>query len=137
MIIVKNRYVDQIRRDEARATAQGLLESLRRQLMMEKEREAELEAMFADEASREAEKRAAVWEREREARELLMREVMEERAIQINEKAVLLAQKKTESMQKREDLLRDMEQTQAIMKRERDKSELVKLERRKELEKGH
>lgn len=124
------------RRQEARATAQGMLESLRKQMLMEKEREAELDAMFADEASREWNKRAAEWEKERVARESLMRQVMQERALQLSEKGVLLAQKKLESMQRREDLLRDMEQTQAMMKREKEKVELAKLERRKELEKG-
>jgi trichoplein keratin filament-binding protein len=124
------------RRQEARATAQGMLESLRKQMLMEKEREAELDAMFADEASREWNKRAAEWEKERVARESLMRQVMQERALQLSEKGVLLAQKKLESMQRREDLLRDMEQTQAMMKREKEKAELAKLERRKELEKG-
>lgn len=113
-----------------------MLQVLHEQLRLEKVREAELDAMFADEAAKEWEKRSTEWEREKEAREMLMRQVMQERAVQLSEKSALLTEKKLESMQKRAELLRDMELTQAMMKREREKSDLAKQEMRKEMEKA-
>jgi len=113
-----------------------MLQVLHDQLRLEKIREAELDVMFADEAAKEWEKRSAEWEKEKNARELLMRQVMQERALQLSEKSALLADKKLESMQKRTELLRDMELTQAMMKREREKSELAKQERKKDLDKA-
>lgn len=113
-----------------------MLQVLNEQLRLEKIREAELDAMFADEAAREWEKRAVEWEKEREAREQLMRQVMQERAMQLGEKSSLLAEKKAESLQKRAELLRDMELTQVMLKREKEKTELAKQDRRKELDKA-
>lgn len=104
------------------------------QLKLEKQREAELDVMFADEAVKEWDKRSAQWEREREAREQLMRQVLQERAVQLSEKSAVLAEKKLESIERRAELLRDMEMTSAMMKREREKNELAKQERRRELE---
>ena len=56
------------------------------QLKLEKAREAELDMLFREEASRQWQKREAEWERERLARERLMREVLDERQGQIVEK---------------------------------------------------
>ncbi len=131
---MNGRFAQSAKREQARAAAQLALEGLHEQLKLEKVREAELDVMFADEAAREWERRSAQWEREREAREQLMRQVMQERAVQLGEKGALLADKKLESMQKRAELLRDMELTQAMMKREREKAELAKHERRRELD---
>lgn len=104
------------------------------QLKLEKVREAELDVMFADEAAKEWEKRSAQWEREREAREQLMKQVLQERAVQLSEKSAVIAEKKIESIERRAELLREMELTNAMMKREREKNELAKQERRRELE---
>ena len=130
------RYAESARKEQARADAQKMLQVLNEQLRLEKIREAELDAMSADEAAREWEKRAVEWEKEREAREQLMRQVMQERAMQLGEKSSLLAEKKAESLQKRAELLRDMELTQVMLKREKEKTELAKQDRRKELDKA-
>ena len=45
------------------------------QLKLEKEREAELELLYQEEAAKIWEKREAEWEKERKARERLMQEV--------------------------------------------------------------
>lgn len=46
------------------------------QLKLEKEREAELELLYQEEAAKIWEKRQAEWEKERRARECLMQEVV-------------------------------------------------------------
>ena len=49
------------------------------QLKLEKSREAELDALYRDEAARQWQRREAEWEREKLARERLMKEVCEKR----------------------------------------------------------
>ena len=47
------------------------------QLQLERAREAELETLYREEAARQWEKRENQWQREADARERLMREVLE------------------------------------------------------------
>ena len=70
--------------------------------------------MFQDEAAKEWEKRNNEWKRESLAREQLMKQVLDERQKQIDEKFYILAEKKRESLEKREELIRDMERTQLL-----------------------
>jgi trichoplein keratin filament-binding protein len=130
----KQRHVESAKRLKAKADAEKMLMVLHEQLRLEKQREAELESMFQDEAAKEWEKRNAQWERESQARQALMKQVLEERQNQINEKFDLLNEKKVESLRKREELLKDMEQTQLLAMREREKLEQAKIERRQDFE---
>jgi trichoplein keratin filament-binding protein len=54
-------------------------------------------------------KREQEWEKEREARERLMKEVFAERQKQIDRKMEVLRTKQAESIEEREDLLREIE----------------------------
>jgi trichoplein keratin filament-binding protein len=130
----KQRHVESAKRLKAKADAEKMLMVLHEQLRLEKQREAELESMFQDEAAKEWDKRNAQWERECQARQALMKQVLEERQNQINEKFDLLNEKKVESIRKREELLKDMEQTQLLAIREREKLEQAKIERRQDIE---
>ena len=130
----KKRHLESARRQKARADAEQMMQILGQQLRLEKQREAELENMFQDEAAKEWDKRNEEWKRESEAREALMRQVLEERQQQIEEKFNILSEKKRDSLLKREELIRDMEKTQMLAKKEREKSEAAKMERKKELE---
>ena len=69
-----------------RIQREQMMQILGQQLRLEKQREAELENMFQDEAAKEWDKRNEEWKRESEAREALMRQVLEERQQQIEEK---------------------------------------------------
>ena len=51
------------------------------QLQLERAREAELETLYREEAARQWQKRENQWQREAEARERLMREVLEGREL--------------------------------------------------------
>ena len=119
---------------KAKADAEQMMQILNQQLRLEKQREAELENMFQDEAAKEWDKRNEEWKRESLAREALMKQVLEERQQQIEEKFQVLSEKKKDSLAKREELIRDMEKTQILAKREREKLELAKMERKKDLE---
>lgn len=130
----EQRHMESAKRLKARADAEQMIQVLNQQLRLEKEREAELEAMFQDEAQKEWDKKNEIWKRESMAREALMRQVLEERQQQLEEKYSLLAEKKLESLHKREELVKDMERTQLLMIKEREKLEAAKLERKRELE---
>lgn len=130
----KDARIQSARRLQAKADAEHMIQVLNQQLRLEKEKEAELDAMFQDEAQREWEKKNLEWKKESMARETLMRQVLEERQRQLEDKFSVLNEKKIESLKKREELLRDMEKTQELVKREKEKQEREKTERRLELE---
>ena len=90
--------------------------------------------MFAEEAAGEWQKRSVEWEREQQARETLMKQVLEERAGQIEERFAQIDAIKQESLVHREALIADMERTHALASRERERVERAKVERRSELE---
>ena len=130
----KQKHLDAERRFKAKQEANNMIHVLNEQLRLEKQREAELDSLFQDEAAREWDKRNAEWERERIARENLMKQVLDERRLQMDEKLDLLRKKKLETIQKREELIRDMERTQQLALMEKQKAEQVKLERKQDIE---
>lgn len=130
----QQKHLEVEKRLKAKADAENMIQVLNQQLRLEKEREAELESMFQDEAAKEWDKRNIEWERERLARENLMKQVLNERNQQMNFKLNLLQQKKAESLQRREELVRDMEQTQALAMREREKSARMRQDFKQDIE---
>ena len=130
----QQKHLEVEKRLKAKADAENMIQVLNQQLRLEKEREAELESMFQDEAAKEWDKRNIEWERERLARENLMKQVLNERNQQMNFKLNLLQQKKAESLQRREELVRDMEQTQALAMREREKSARIRQDFKQDIE---
>jgi trichoplein keratin filament-binding protein len=130
----KQKHLDVEKRLKAKADAENMIQVLNQQLRLEKEREAELESMFQDEAAKEWDRRNMEWERERVARENLMKQVLNERKEQMNFKFNLLKQQKEESIQRREELVKDMEKTQALAIREREKSARLIRERKEDIE---
>lgn len=130
----KQKHLDIEKRFKAKADAENMIQVLHQQLRLEKEREAELESMFQDEAAKEWDKRNMEWDRERLARENLMKQVLNERNEQMNYKLNFLQQQKIESLQRREELVKDMEKTQKLSIIEREKSARIKQERKEDIE---
>jgi trichoplein keratin filament-binding protein len=130
----KQKHLDIEKRFKAKADAENMIQVLHQQLRLEKEREAELESMFQDEAAKEWDKRNMEWDRERLARENLMKQVLNERNEQMSYKLNFLQQQKIESLQRREELVKDMEKTQKLSIIEREKSARIKQERKEDIE---
>ena len=130
----KQKHLDVAKRLKAKEEAENMIYVLNEQMRLEKQREAELDSMFQDEAAREWEKRNAEWERERLARENLMNQVLDERNVQMEEKMKLLKQQKIESLMRREELIKDMEKTQQLAQSEKQKAEKNRLERKQDIE---
>jgi trichoplein keratin filament-binding protein len=130
----KRKHLESAKRQQAKADTEKMIQVLNQQLRLEREREAELEAMFQDEAAKEWERRNEEWEKERLARETLMSQVLNERQRQIEEKFLLVKEKINESLQKREELINDMERAEELLIKEKKKMELLKLENKLDLE---
>uniref|UniRef100_A0A8C8VKE5 Trichoplein keratin filament-binding protein n=1 Tax=Pelusios castaneus TaxID=367368 RepID=A0A8C8VKE5_9SAUR len=122
------------RREQAAADAAWMKHVIEEQLELEKEREAELETIFREEAKHVWEKREEEWERERKARDRLMNEVLAGRQRQIQEKMELNRHAQEESVKYREQLIRALEEAKELTCREREEEEELKTARKQELE---
>ncbi|KFW01005.1 Trichoplein keratin filament-binding protein, partial [Eurypyga helias] len=124
------------RRERAVADAAWMKHVIEEQLRLEREREAELQTMFREEAKKVWEKREEEWEREKTARDRLMNEVMTcfGRQRQIQEKMELNRQAQEESIKCQEQLIKELEEAKELMRREKEREEELKTARRQELE---
>ncbi|XP_065594802.1 trichoplein keratin filament-binding protein [Cyrtonyx montezumae] len=129
---------DQRRRSERRERAVADVAWMRRvieeQLQLEKEREAELQIIFREEARKVWEKREEEWEREKRARDRLMKEVLAGRQRQIQEKMELNRRAQEESIKQREQLIKELEEAKELARRAREHKKELKAARRQELE---
>ncbi|NWW48071.1 TCHP protein, partial [Pedionomus torquatus] len=122
------------RREKAIADVAWMKRVLEEQLQLEKEREAELQVLFSEEAKKVWEKREEEWEREKKARDRLMNEVLAGRQRQIQEKMELNRQAQEESIKYREQLIKELEEAKELSRREKEREEEQKTSRRQELE---
>lgn len=125
---LEKRDSDTAAKIRAQADAHKMMQILEDQLRLEKVRQAELDQMFQDEAAKQWAKRTEEWEREEDARQLLMKQVLDERQRQLLEKFEVIADKKREALMRRQELIQDMEQTQAMAKQEREKAQRAKID---------
>ncbi|KFO95835.1 Trichoplein keratin filament-binding protein, partial [Calypte anna] len=122
------------RRERAVADAAWMKSVIEEQLQLEKEREAQLQTIFKEEAKKVWEKREEEWEREKKARDRLMTEVLAGRQRQIQEKMELNRRAQEESIKYREELIRELEEAKEQRRKEREQEEELKTARRQELE---
>ncbi|KAG8596828.1 hypothetical protein GDO81_002064 [Engystomops pustulosus] len=122
------------RREQASADAAWMKRVIEEQLHLERQREAELDTLFREEAKQVWEKREAEWDRERNARNRLMREVLTGRQLQIQEKMEQNKRAQRESLKSREQLIQDLEEFKQLTSREKKEEEVQKSARRLELE---
>ncbi|KAM4051695.1 trichoplein keratin filament-binding protein isoform 1-T1 [Anomaloglossus baeobatrachus] len=122
------------RREQAAADAAWMKRVIEEQLHLERLREAELDTLFREEAKQVWEKREAEWDRERNARNRLMREVLTGRQLQIQEKIDQNKRAQRESLKSREQLIQELEEVKQLTSREKKEEEEMKTARRLELE---
>ncbi|NXW84957.1 TCHP protein, partial [Alopecoenas beccarii] len=122
------------RRERAVADVAWMKRVIEEQLQLEKEREAELQIIFREEAKKVWEKREEEWEREKKARDRLMSEVLAVRHRQIQEKMELNRRAQEESIKYREQLIKELEEAKELRRREKAQEEERKAARRQELE---
>ncbi|XP_013379463.1 trichoplein keratin filament-binding protein [Lingula anatina] len=130
----EDRVLQTARKEKARADAAWMKQVIDEQLRLEKAREAELDMLYQDEASRMWQKREAEWERERQARERLMNEVLQGRQEQIEDRMEEIRKKQEESLERREELLRELDIAQQMTRREQEEEMKLKTERKQQLQ---
>ncbi|NWU33253.1 TCHP protein, partial [Hylia prasina] len=122
------------RRERAVADVAWMKRVIEEQLQLEKEREAELETIFREEAKKMWEKREEEWEREKVARDRLMSEVLAGRQRQIQERMELNRRAQEESIKYREQLIKELEEAKEGTRREKEQEEEQQGARRRELQ---
>uniref|UniRef100_A0A8C0BBN1 Trichoplein keratin filament-binding protein n=1 Tax=Buteo japonicus TaxID=224669 RepID=A0A8C0BBN1_9AVES len=122
------------RRERAVVDVAWMKHVIEEQLQLEKEREAELQTIFREEAKKVWEKREEEWEREKVARDRLMNEVLAGRRRQIHEKMELNRQAQEKSIKYREQLIKELEEAKELTRREKEQEEELKAAGRRELE---
>uniref|UniRef100_A0A8C9MSW2 Trichoplein keratin filament-binding protein n=1 Tax=Serinus canaria TaxID=9135 RepID=A0A8C9MSW2_SERCA len=122
------------RRGRAVADVAWMKKVIEEQLQLEKEREAELETIFREEAKKIWEKREEEWEREKVARDRLMSEVLAGRQHQIQEKMELNRRAQEESIKYREQLIKELEEAKEGTRREKEQEEEQQRAHRRELQ---
>merc|ERR1712002_843297 len=122
------------RQEQAKADAEWMKQIVEEQMEFEKQREAEIDMLFQEEAKKVWEKREMEWDKEKNARQRLMKEVLLERHNQLNAKmeAVKIEQKK--SIERREEILNDIEIAHRLSQAEKEKQEKEKIQRKIELD---
>ncbi|XP_043096841.1 trichoplein keratin filament-binding protein, partial [Puntigrus tetrazona] len=120
---VEEQRLEKARRQRAVADAAWMKRVIEEQLQLEREREAEFDILYREEAQRVWEKREAEWEKERRARERLMREVLTGRQQQLEERMKENRLAREESLQRREELIQQLERERLTRRQERDQQE--------------
>jgi len=122
------------RREKAKADVQWMRDVLAEQMELEQDREAELEAMYQEEAARVWQKREAEWERERIAREKLMEEVFRVREEQLDVKVATVRKQRQEALRERQEILKDVEIADQMAREQVEEAELTKQLTRRDIE---
>ncbi|NWZ94543.1 TCHP protein, partial [Nesospiza acunhae] len=122
------------RRGQTVADVAWMKKVIEEQLQLEKEREAELETIFREEARKMWEKREEEWEREKVARDRLMSEVLAGRQRQLQEKMELNRRAQEESIKYREQLIKELEEAKEGIRQEKEQEEEQQRAHRRELQ---
>ncbi|XP_041756402.1 trichoplein keratin filament-binding protein [Coregonus clupeaformis] len=129
----EDQRLESVRRERAVADAAWMKHVIEEQLQLEREREAEFDVLYREEAQRVWEKREAEWEKERRARERLMQEVLAGRQQQLEVKMQENLQAQEESLRRREELIEELELERQTRRQEREEDEGHRTARMQEI----
>ncbi|XP_063050443.1 trichoplein keratin filament-binding protein [Engraulis encrasicolus] len=116
----QDRSLESARRQRAVADAAWMKQILEEQLQLERQREEEFELLYSEEAKRMWEKREAEWDREKRAREKLMKEVLAERQEQLEVKMLENREAQEEVVRRREELMEQLEEERLSRQQEKE-----------------
>ncbi|XP_047141649.1 trichoplein keratin filament-binding protein [Hydra vulgaris] len=129
----EERTIYAAKKDKLKADAQSMQQVFADQLRLEKIREAELENFYQENANIQWRKRESEWEREAQARERLIKTVLEERQKQIEEKIAQIHIEQKSSIAEREKLLMLIEEHKSLLENEQAIECIRKNERKQEI----
>eukprot|EP00045_Choanoeca_perplexa_P003189 m.29026 g.29026 ORF g.29026 m.29026 type:complete len:498 (+) comp11914_c0_seq1:64-1557(+) len=126
-----DKELEAARRQRAQDDVAWMKQETQRLLQLERQREQEIDELYYDEAQRMWAKQEAVWAREKEAREKLMRQVLAERQAQIEDKLYRVRDQQEGLIEEREALLASIEASERAEARAAQ-VEALELERMKQ-----
>ncbi|KAA0716737.1 Trichoplein keratin filament-binding protein [Triplophysa tibetana] len=130
---LEEQKLEKARRERAVDDAAWMKRVIEEQLQLEKEREAEFDILYREEAQRVWEKREAEWEKEKRARERLMREVLAGRQLQLEEQMHENRLAREESLRRREELIQQLDQERLTQCQEKEVQEGARTARMQEI----
>lgn len=89
---------------------------------------------FREEAAKQWARREQEWDREKDLREKLMRQVLDEREQQVMDKLQALKEQQQETLERRQALLADMEQARKYDLIEKEKQNRERHERKRDIQ---
>ncbi|XP_026178582.1 trichoplein keratin filament-binding protein [Mastacembelus armatus] len=129
----EDRRMEATRRERAIADAAWMKRVIEEQLQLEREREAEFDLLYREEAQHVWEKREAQWEKERKARERLMHEVLAGRQQQLELKMQKNREAQEESLRRREELIQKLELERETRRHEKEQEQGRRTARMQEI----
>ncbi|KAK0138108.1 Trichoplein keratin filament-binding protein [Merluccius polli] len=130
----EDKKLESARRERAAADVAWMKRVIEEQIQLEREREAQFTLLYREEAQNVWEKREAEWEKERRARERLMREVLEGRRQQLEVKMRGNREEQEASLRRREELLQELEAERETRRQGREHQERQRTARVQELD---
>eukprot|EP01012_Entosiphon_sulcatum_P035438 TRINITY_DN4497_c0_g1_i1.p1 TRINITY_DN4497_c0_g1~~TRINITY_DN4497_c0_g1_i1.p1 ORF type:complete len:490 (+),score=166.96 TRINITY_DN4497_c0_g1_i1:91-1560(+) len=124
---------DQELKRHNRQEARKYMEALRAQMGQDADNEAYMEKLWQQENDKEWAKREAVWKRDQEARDNLLREVFEERKLQLDLKRQAWEDKARKQQEERRRLLEEMEALTLIEKERQNQRRQAAVEAKDEI----
>eukprot|EP00039_Didymoeca_costata_P023816 m.8423 g.8423 ORF g.8423 m.8423 type:complete len:486 (-) comp3888_c0_seq1:12-1469(-) len=122
------------RKRKAQADVEWMKKEVERQIRVERKRAIEIDEMYREDAARMFTKQEAVWNQEKIARERLLKNVLAERELQIQERLQNLKSKQKQSILERERLLQNLEIQKEQEKVDAQTARIVLKSRRAELD---
>ncbi|KAJ8379349.1 hypothetical protein SKAU_G00001270 [Synaphobranchus kaupii] len=125
--------LESARKERAVADAAWMKRVIEEQLQVERQREAEFDILYREDAQRMWEKRETEWQKERKARERLMQEVLTARQQQLEVKMKENRRAQEESLRRREELIQELELERETRRQEREVQEGQRTARMQEI----
>ncbi|XP_061116186.1 trichoplein keratin filament-binding protein isoform X1 [Conger conger] len=129
----EDRRLQSARKERAVADAAWMKRVIEEQLQVERQREAEFDILYREDAQRMWEKREMEWQKERTARERLMQEVLTGRQQQLESKMQKNRRAQEESLRRREELIQELERERETRRQEREVQEGQRTARMQEI----
>ncbi|XP_076007041.1 trichoplein keratin filament-binding protein-like [Genypterus blacodes] len=130
---VEDKRKQSARRERAVADVAYMKHVIEKQLQLEREREAEFETLYRENAQKLWEKREAAWEKERKGREQLKQEVLAGRQQQVELKMQRKHEAEEELLRRRGELIQEMDFEREIKRKEREIARKLRTARMQEI----
>lgn len=131
---MQDKQIEETQKDESLSDIKWIKNILDEQIALEKECQRELQILYDEEAEIMLKRREGEWNNEREARESLMNNVLEELKCKIQEKIKENLKKRKEKLQRKDQLLKELENLKRKLEEEKEEHFGIKRQFQLDLE---